>query len=102
MEVKKMPVKKVVAKKAAPKRVAPKRATPKAKKYKTASIGRIGAGEMTSVPFEDGATVHDILSEAGLSLDQGDEVNDEYGNPVSLSKKAEEIDYFVVKNMKNA
>lgn len=76
--------------------------TPKKKKFMSATIGRIGNGEMPKIPFTQGDTVAHLVNKAHLNLVQGEEVNDEYGNPVALTTPAKETTYYVVKNMKNA
>ena len=67
---------------------------------KTAQIGRFD-GELKTIPFRDGDKISDILSRASLTLAQGEEVNDECGNAVSVNDNAKEGQYFLVASYKN-
>ena len=67
---------------------------------KTAQIGRFDK-ELKTIAFREGDKVSDILYRAGLTLGQGEEVNDDCGNAVSVNDEAEEQTYFITANYKN-
>ena len=67
-----------------------------------ATIGRTN-GELKTFPFEDGETIQTLLNKAGLTLAQGEEVHTDEEEVVSLSDKVEDgMDYYIVRNSKNA
>ena len=68
--------------------------------FKKAEVGRFD-GTYHKVVFKDGDTVGMLLTKAGLSLNSGDEINDDRGRAVSSSDKAKETTYHVVGNYKN-
>ncbi len=68
--------------------------------FKNAHVGRFD-GVYHHVVFKDGDTVRDLLRKANISLNAGDEVNDDRGRAVSSNDKAKETTYHVVGNYKN-
>ena len=76
------------------------RATRKKKVYFKASIGRFN-GDYKAIAFKEGDRVSDVLSRAHLTLNSGDEINDDMGNTVTPNDNAKETTYHVVGNYKN-
>lgn len=66
-----------------------------------ANIGRFDS-TLQQVGFREGDKIRNLLEKAGLTLGQGESVNDDEGEEVSLSDEAEETDYYIVANQKNA
>lgn len=65
-----------------------------------ASIGRFD-GELKTIAFTDGDTIQTLLNKAGLSLGQGEGINNDDGENVAVSEKAEEGEtYYIVGNYK--
>lgn len=81
-------------------RPAKRKSRTSARVFKTARIGRFD-GELKTVSFKAGDTVRDLVSRADLSVDSGEELNDENGNTVLLNDVAKEQDYFLTGNYKN-
>lgn len=67
---------------------------------KIAQIGRFD-GVLQSVAFHEGDKISSLLTKAGLTLAQGEEVNDECGNAISVNEDAEEESYVITANYKN-
>jgi len=67
---------------------------------KTARIGRFD-GELKVVPFRAGDTVAVLASKAGLTVHQGEEINDDRGNTVLTTDTAKAQDYFLTGKYSN-
>jgi len=65
-----------------------------------AEVGRFD-GILSSVGFSSGDTVKSLLDKAGLTLGEGESVNDGNGDEVSLTETAQNGEsYFIVSNFK--
>lgn len=65
-----------------------------------ASVGRFD-GEIKVVAFNEGDPVEALLTKAGLTLGDGEQINDEEGNEVSPSSPATADEtYYIVGNYK--
>lgn len=65
-----------------------------------AEIGRFD-GEMKLIHFNEGDTIAVLMSKAGFSVGNGESVNNEQGEEVSLSSQAQENGvYYIVGNFK--
>lgn len=69
--------------------------------FKKAEVGRFD-GTYSSVAFRDGDEVGDLLAKASITLNSGDEINDDKGRAVSRHDLAKDKEtYHVVSNYKN-
>ena len=67
-----------------------------------AYIGRAD-GEIKLIAFQDNDTINDLITRAGITLAQGEEVQDDNTEKVTLtSTPDDEATYYIVKNLKNA
>ena len=68
--------------------------------FKKAEVGRFD-GTYHSVVFKENDTIGSLLSKANITLNSGDEINDDKGNAVSSNDNAKETTYHIVGNYKN-
>lgn len=65
-----------------------------------AKVGRFD-GEIREYAFEDGDTVQSLLAKANLTLGEGEGVNNDDGDNVAVTEKAEDGEtYYIVGNYK--
>lgn len=58
-------------------------------------------GELKNIPFNDGDNLQTLLNKSGLNFGDGQSINDEDGNDVLVSDRAENgKTYFIVGNYK--
>jgi len=71
-----------------------------ASRTKKCEVGRFD-GEYKNIHFNTGDTVQAVMTKAGFSISDGEEINDDAGNTVSLGERAKETTYHVTGNFKN-
>lgn len=71
--------------------------------YKVVEVGRFDDSELKRVVFNNGNTVQDVLDKAGITLQNGEEVNNLNGTTQTLTKKVKNGDTLIVTgNVKSA